>query len=292
MAATRKSTRIANATFVKESEEKTRKQPDRATISKPKVEKATRRKRARDDGEEDVNRDGESSPKPKKQHLPAAKLSTSRSKSAPTTSSSSPSSTSHEQSTFWLLKAEPDSRIENGIDVKFSIDDLAACTAPEPWTGVRNYQARNNMMAMKKGDLGLFYHSNTKVPGIVGVLRVVGEAVVDESAFDPKDPYFDPKSDREKPKWFCVSVEFVRKFPRIIDLQAIKGLAGKGGPLENMQLVKGARLSVSRVEKEEWEYIMRMADNMKEDHGDVGGIEEEKEEKGEKRGRKGRKPKK
>ena len=90
--------------------------------------------------------------------------------------STTPSST---QETFWLLKAEPDSRIENGVDVKFSIDDLAACKEPEPWTGVRNYQARNNMMAMKEGDLAFFYHSNAKPIGIVGIMRIVKEATVD-----------------------------------------------------------------------------------------------------------------
>jgi len=77
------------------------------------------------------------------------------------------------------MKAEPNTRLENGIDVKFSIDDLQACTTPEPWEGVRNYVARNNMMAMKKGELAFFYHSNCKVPGIAGVMEVVEESCVD-----------------------------------------------------------------------------------------------------------------
>lgn len=77
------------------------------------------------------------------------------------------------------MKAEPNTRLENGIDVKFSIDDLQACTAPEPWEGVRNYVARNNMIAMKKGELAFFYHSNCKVPGIAGVMGVVEESCVD-----------------------------------------------------------------------------------------------------------------
>ena len=64
---------------------------------------------------------------------------------------------------YWLLKAEPESRIEKGKDVKFSIDDLAACKEPAGWDGVRNYAARNNLRAMKKGDLAFFYHSNCKV---------------------------------------------------------------------------------------------------------------------------------
>jgi len=80
---------------------------------------------------------------------------------------------------YWLMKAEPNSRIENGVDVKFSIDDLAAVTKPEPWEGVRNYVARNNMMAMKQGELAFFYHSNCKVPGIAGIMEVVQENLVD-----------------------------------------------------------------------------------------------------------------
>ena len=80
---------------------------------------------------------------------------------------------------FWLCKAEPDSRIEKGIDVKFSIDDLKNATEPEPWSGVRNYGARNHMMNMKKGELAFFYHSSCKVPGIVGIMEIVQEATVD-----------------------------------------------------------------------------------------------------------------
>lgn len=79
-----------------------------------------------------------------------------------------------------------------------------------------------------------------------------------ETAFDPKDPYYDPKSNREKPKWYNVHVEFVEKFPDIIDLQTLKNIASKGGPLEKMQLVTSSRLSVSKVSKEEWDFIMGM----------------------------------
>lgn len=84
---------------------------------------------------------------------------------------------------YWLMKAEPDSRMEKGVDVKFSIDDLEACTEPEPWTGVRNHVAKNNMIAMKKGDLAFFYHSNTKLPGIAGILEIVHESSVDGMLF-------------------------------------------------------------------------------------------------------------
>lgn len=116
------------------------------------------------------------------------------------------------------------------------------------------------MQAMRKGDLGFFYHSNAKPSGVAGILRVVKEAEVDESAFDPKDPYYDAKSDKEKPKWYCVGVEFVRKFDEVVDLATIKKHAEKGKALEGMQLVTNSRLSVSKVSKEEWEYVLKLAD--------------------------------
>jgi predicted RNA-binding protein with PUA-like domain len=131
---------------------------------------------------------------------------------------------------------------------------------------VRNPQACNIMKEMREGDLGFFYHSNAKPSGVVGMLKVVEEAKVDESAFDTKDPYYDPKSSRDKPRWFCVGVEFVKKFDGVVDLHKIKSFAAKGGPLENMQLVKMGRLSVCRVTKDEWDFINKLAQ---------GGEEEE-----------------
>ena len=80
---------------------------------------------------------------------------------------------------YWLMKAEPESRAENGVDVKFSIDDLRARGGAEAWDGVRNYGARNNLRAMRKGDLAFFYHSNCKVPGIAGVMEIVEEHRID-----------------------------------------------------------------------------------------------------------------
>lgn len=115
------------------------------------------------------------------------------------------------------------------------------------------------MQAMRKGDLGFFYHSNAKPSGVVGVLRVVEEAKVDETAFDKKDPYYDPKSKREAPKWYCVGVEFVKKFENVVDLATIKSHAQSGGALKDMQLVTLSRLSVCRVRKEEWDFILDLA---------------------------------
>jgi predicted RNA-binding protein with PUA-like domain len=80
------------------------------------------------------------------------------------------------------MKAEPESRIEKGVDVKFSIDDLHAAEKPEPWDGVRNPAARNHIRAMKKGDYAFFYHSNCKVPGVVGMMEIVQEHTPDGSS--------------------------------------------------------------------------------------------------------------
>jgi predicted RNA-binding protein with PUA-like domain len=199
----------------------------------------------------------------------------------PTASSETNRDADGNQEVYWLLKAEPLPRLENGVNVAFSIDDLEKCASPEPWNGVRNPQARNNMQAMRVGDLGFFYHSNAKPPGVAGILRIVKEAEVDESAFDSKDPYYDAKSDKAKPKWYCVSVEFVKKFDEVVDLAKIKSHAEKGAALEKMQLVTNSRLSVSRVSKSEWEFIMGLAEGKEEEQangdeevGEVGAAEE------------------
>ncbi|KAF1816852.1 DUF55-domain-containing protein, partial [Eremomyces bilateralis CBS 781.70] len=160
---------------------------------------------------------------------------------------------------YWLMKAEPETRIEKGKDVKFSIDDLKDCIEPEPWTGVRNYVARNNMQSMKKGELAFFYHSNIKVPGIAGICKIVEEATVDDSAFDPEDPYFDPKSNPEKPRWFCVKVSFIRKFPALVPLSVLQSHAKDGGPLAKMEAAVLRRApSVSKVSADQWEFVMSL----------------------------------
>ncbi|KUL82707.1 hypothetical protein ZTR_09426 [Talaromyces verruculosus] len=166
---------------------------------------------------------------------------------------------------YWLMKAEPESRIVKGVDVKFSIDDLQAATEPEPWDGVRNIVARNNMRAMKQGDYAFFYHSSCKVPGIVGQMEIVKEHSVDESAFDPDHPYYDEKSNRENPKWECVHVEFRRKFDQPVTLETLKSYALSGQALENMQTLRQSRVSVSRVTPQEWNFIMGLIDKQEAD---------------------------
>jgi predicted RNA-binding protein with PUA-like domain len=155
---------------------------------------------------------------------------------------------------YWLMKAEPESRLEKGVDVKFSIDDLAR-VEKEPWDGIRNPVARNNMLAMKRGERAFFYHSNCKVPGIAGIMEIVEEHSVDESQFNPKHPYFDPKAVREKPKWELVHVRFLKKLTKFVSLKMIQECAGIGGPLEGMQVVRLSRLSVSNVTAKQWNYI-------------------------------------
>ncbi|MGE0493021.1 MAG: EVE domain-containing protein [Vulcanimicrobiota bacterium] len=146
---------------------------------------------------------------------------------------------------YWLFKSEPD---------VFSIDDLAAVES-EHWDGVRNYQARNNLQAMKVGDLGFFYHSRLNPSGIVGICEVVKEAYPDHTAFDPKNKYYDPKSTPEKPRWFMVDIKFVDKFSRMIDLHEVKS----DPKLAEMALVKSSRLSVQPVSAKEWKHICKLA---------------------------------
>ncbi|KAI0595088.1 DUF55-domain-containing protein [Biscogniauxia sp. FL1348] len=160
------------------------------------------------------------------------------------------------EKSYWLMKAEPESRFENGTDVKFSIDDLASRTEPEPWDGIRAYAARNNLRSMKKGELAFFYHSNCKEPGIVGTMEIVEEHSPDVSAHDPKAPYYDASSKPEDPKWSVVHVKFRSKFAQPIGLKELREFGKPGRPLENMQLLKQSRLSVSRVSPDEWEYLM------------------------------------
>ncbi|KAL2130939.1 hypothetical protein VTI74DRAFT_5744 [Chaetomium olivicolor] len=168
--------------------------------------------------------------------------------------------TTNGEKNYWLMKAEPESRFENGVDVKFSIDDLAAKTEPEPWDGIRAYPARNNLRAMKKGDLAFFYHSNCKEPGIVGTMEIVQEHSTDLSAHDPKAPYYDPNSKPSDPKWSVVHVKFRSKFAVPIGLKELREMGGPGKPLENMQMLKQSRLSVSKVSEKEWEYLVGVAE--------------------------------
>lgn len=124
----------------------------------------------------------------------------------------------------------------------------------EHWDGVRNYQARNFMREMRKGDSILFYHSSCNEPGIVGIARVVKEAYPDYTAFDPEGKYFDPKSDPDNPRWYMVDVQLVRRLKRTITLQELKqhAEAMPDFPL----LKKGNRLSIMPVSDKVWEFVL------------------------------------
>lgn len=151
----------------------------------------------------------------------------------------------------WLLKAEPDSRIVKGKDVKYTIDDLKE-EKIGTWDGVRNNEARKHLMNMKKGDTAFFYRSNCKEPGIVGTMKIVKEYYPDETAHDPNAAYYDPKS---PDRWVVVDVEYLSHLPNVVGLQAIK----QNPELKDMQLVKRSRLSVIPVTDDEWEVILRMS---------------------------------
>jgi predicted RNA-binding protein with PUA-like domain len=145
---------------------------------------------------------------------------------------------------YWLMKSEPD---------ECSIDDVLA--APEritPWSGVRNYQARNFMRdEMKLGDGVLFYHSSCAEPGIAGLAEVASPAYTDKTQFDRKSPYYDPASKKDDPRWVNVDVRALRK-TRLVSLAALR----THKPLAKMRLLRpGNRLSITPVTESEWKYI-------------------------------------
>ncbi|RKP25508.1 PUA-like domain-containing protein [Syncephalis pseudoplumigaleata] len=161
---------------------------------------------------------------------------------------------------YWLMKAEPESRIVKGKDVKFSIDDLAAMpNATSCWDGVRNYEARNIMRdRMHIGDRVLFYHSNCKQPGIAGVAEVVREGYPDHTALDATHPYHDPKlKPGDENRWFMVDVKLVAKYPRLVTLEELKRY--KTTHLSEMVLLNRGRLSVQPVTRDEYAFIHALA---------------------------------
>ena len=123
---------------------------------------------------------------------------------------------------------------------------------------MRNYQARNFMRdGMQVGDGILFYHSNTDVPGIVGTATVASKAYPDDTQFNPKSDYYDPKSSREEPRWFLVDVAFDRKLKRTITLDGLKQHAHRLG--EDFALIRrGNRLSVLPVSAAQWKYLLSL----------------------------------
>ncbi len=146
---------------------------------------------------------------------------------------------------YWLMKSEPEA---------YSIDQLAK-DKTAPWTGVRNYQARNFMRdQMAKGDKVFFYHSSCDEPGIVGIAEVCKQAYPDKTQFDPKSHYYDEKSTRDNPRWLHVDVKFIKK-TRVVGLPELRSHKA----LANMRiLARGNRLSITPVDPAEWEFILKL----------------------------------
>lgn len=146
----------------------------------------------------------------------------------------------------WLFKTEPGT---------FGWEHLEA-KGIEPWTGVRNFQARNHMMEMKLGDLGFFYHSSIAEPAAVGIVEIAREAYPDFTQFDKKSEYYAAKSRPEKPLWYMVDVRLVEPLARpvtIAEMRAEPRLVG-------MALLKrGQRLSVQPVMPHEWKIVIELS---------------------------------
>jgi predicted RNA-binding protein with PUA-like domain len=148
---------------------------------------------------------------------------------------------------YWLMKSEPD---------EVSIDDaLAAPKQTVPWVGVRNYQARNFMRdQMHVGDGVLFYHSSCAEPGIAGIAEVASTPYPDDTQFDPKSKYYDPKATRENPRWMLVDVRATAK-TRLLSLAEMRAQP----ELADMQILRrGNRLSITPVSAPEWRCIIRL----------------------------------
>lgn len=147
---------------------------------------------------------------------------------------------------YWIVKSEQD---------VYSIDDLKRDKVTY-WDGVRNYQARNYLREMNKGDLVFIYHSNCERPGIVGVARAAKTAYPDPSQYDKKSEFYDAKATAEAPRWFCPELQYVKKFKVAVSLEDLK----KVPALKDFQLIKrGNRLSVMPVSASHFQLIERMA---------------------------------
>ena len=144
----------------------------------------------------------------------------------------------------WLMKTEPH---------ECSIDDaLAARRRLTPWTGVRNYTARNFMRdQMRLGDGVLFYHSSCPEPGIVGLAEIASAPYADPTQFERASPYYDPKSPRAAPRWVCVEVRALKK-TRLVSIDELRSHAA----LKHMWTLRpGNRLSITPVSAAEWKLI-------------------------------------
>jgi predicted RNA-binding protein with PUA-like domain len=132
---------------------------------------------------------------------------------------------------YWLMKSEPE---------VYGIEHLQR-EGTTLWDGIRNYQARNFMRAMQIGDQAFFYHSNSKPPGIIGLMEVIETQLIDPSQFDPNSKYFDPGATPEKPRWDCVKLRYVSQFERLLSLDSLRE---SFSPDELGVVKRGNRLSI------------------------------------------------
>lgn len=147
---------------------------------------------------------------------------------------------------YWLFKSEPHA---------YSFEQLQK-DRTTPWSGVRNFQARNNMMEMHIGDLGFFYHSSIAEPAAVGIVRVAKEAYPDFTAWEKGGDYYDPRSTPGKPMWQMVDVEYVEPLAHPVTIAKMRAESR----LVGMELLKkGQRLSVQPVMPHEWKIILELA---------------------------------
>ncbi|KAK9899613.1 DUF55-domain-containing protein [Cystobasidium minutum MCA 4210] len=176
---------------------------------------------------------------------------------------------------YWLMKAEPDTRMVKGVDVAFPIDKLESMKT-SPWDGVRNSLAKRYMKEqMKLGDKILFYHSNTKMPGVAGLAEVCKESYPDHTAWDPTHPYYDASTKQDKPTWYMVDVMFISKMKNFVPLSLYKYLATQQHPpkelpyltqehldaIKAMPLITRGRLSVQEASKLAYEATVLMGEN-------------------------------
>lgn len=148
---------------------------------------------------------------------------------------------------YWLLKQEP---------TDFSFDDLWAPRATTNWEGVRNFVARTFLRDhIRKGDKAFFYHSNANPSAVVGIVEVVRDGYPDDTAFDPKSDYHDPKSTPANPLWYQVDVKAVQKLERAVSLAEMKNEP----ELASLVLLHISQLSVQPVTEAEWKKIVELA---------------------------------
>jgi predicted RNA-binding protein with PUA-like domain len=148
---------------------------------------------------------------------------------------------------YWIFKSEPD---------EFGIDHLAAQDKQTArWDGIRNYQARNNLRDLvKKGDLVLFYHSSCKQIGVAGMMEVAKAAYPDPTQFDQRSKYYDAKSTADNPRWYCVDVRLVEKYPQVIPTTVLKADPATA----ELSIFRHSRLSIAPATAAQWKAVQRL----------------------------------